>query len=149
MGADLYIDLVFKPSFDKWEGKFNEAAAQRDACEKGTEEYKHWQGKTWEYYDLMYADGYFRDSYNPSNLLWKFGLSWWEDILPMVDEEQNLSVDKAGEFLEMLASRQETFKKSLAELPDEEQYEYQQRYSELQKFLNRAIELESPVNCSL
>lgn len=149
MGADLYIDLVFKPSFEKWEGKFNEATAKRDACERDTEEYKQWQEKAFECYDLMYTEGYFRDSYNPSNLLWKFDLSWWEDILPMVDEEQNLSVEKAGEFLDLLKQREETFEKSLAELPEDDQYEYQQHYTELQTFLNRAIELDSPVNCSL
>ena len=24
--------------------------------------------------------GYFRDAYNPSNLLWQFGLSYWTDV---------------------------------------------------------------------
>ena len=33
-------------------------------------------------YDKMCEQGYFRDSDNDPNLLWKFNLPWWEDIIP-------------------------------------------------------------------
>ena len=42
------------------------------------------QEQVLRYYDKMYQRGYFRDSYNPSNLLWLFGLSWWRDVLDVL-----------------------------------------------------------------
>jgi hypothetical protein len=32
----------------------------------------------------MYERGCFKDSYNSSNLLWLFDLSWWRDVLEMI-----------------------------------------------------------------
>jgi len=40
----------------------------------------------------MNERGCFRDSYNDSDLLWKFGLSWWQDITPLHDNRHCLSV---------------------------------------------------------
>jgi hypothetical protein len=40
----------------------------------------------------MYQRGYFRDSYNSSNLLWPFDLSWWQDVLEvLVGKEGKMS----------------------------------------------------------
>ena len=93
MGADLYLRPVFEPNRKKWEGKFNETIKKRDACEKGALAWNRYQQEAHECFNQMYAEGYFRDSYNSSNLLWKFGLSWWTDVIPMLDEERKLTVN--------------------------------------------------------
>ena len=34
------------------------------------------QAEVAKYFDLMYSEGYFRDSYNVTNVLWRLGLTW-------------------------------------------------------------------------
>lgn len=41
------------------------------------------------YYNKMYEDGYFRDSYNDTSLFWRLGLSWWGDVGPLIDAEKD------------------------------------------------------------
>jgi len=39
------------------------------------------QEKVSHYFDLMNGrGGYFRDNYNASSVLWRLGLSWWQDV---------------------------------------------------------------------
>jgi hypothetical protein len=40
--------------------------------------------------NLHNAKAYFRDSYNMSNVLWTLNLSWWQDVLPLLDEKLEL-----------------------------------------------------------
>jgi hypothetical protein len=62
----------------------------------------------------MYERGYFRDSYNPSNLLWLFDLSWWRDVLDvLVGKDGKMSPRNAGRFLQMLAGREPVFEANL------------------------------------
>jgi len=35
-------------------------------------------------------EGYFRDPYNPSSIMWVYGLSWWIDIGPRLNEETGI-----------------------------------------------------------
>lgn len=80
MGADLYIEPIFKENKEKYEDLFNKAVAERDKFNVlgKKEEAEKAQKEVSEYYDKMYSVGYFRDSYNGTSLLWKLGLSWWE-----------------------------------------------------------------------
>jgi hypothetical protein len=67
-----------------------------------------------KYYGKMYERGYFRDSYNGSNLLWLFDLSWWQDVLEvLVDKDGKMSPRKAEHFLQMLAERKPAFEANL------------------------------------
>jgi hypothetical protein len=43
----------------------------------------------------MHGDGYFRDSYNDSNLLWKLGLDYWEWFGSYLGNDRLLQPDKA------------------------------------------------------
>lgn len=149
MGADLYIEMVFEPCFQKWEKQFDEAAAKRDACPPATPEYQLWQARVEEYYEQMYSAGYFRDAYNPSNVLWQFGLSWWEDVIPLLDKQSNLTVGQAETLLAMLHEREAVFEEKLAQLPVSERQYFRSRATELQMFLQMAIKLDSPIHCSL
>jgi len=39
------------------------------------------QREVTKYYNRMYpSSGYFRDSYNGSSVLWRLGMSWWQDV---------------------------------------------------------------------
>jgi hypothetical protein len=103
--------------------------------------------------------GYFRDSYNDSNLLWKFGLSYWNDIPKMskeTDEGTQLQPEGAKRLLRRLKNRETRFDKAIQEVglaKDETREEvvkyFKDRYEEFKKFLNKAIELGSPIDCSV
>src|ERR1700716_2288262 len=142
MGADLYIPPLFQQQRQQWEPLFEEAARKRDRLKASSKERRQAQARVEECYDKMYEQGYFRDSYNDWNLLWKFGLSWWEDVIPMLDDEDRLSVEQARNLLGMLKERENVFELKLAVLPaKKDQRSFRARYTALQKFLNQAIEL--------
>jgi hypothetical protein len=149
MGADLYISPLFEKQRTRWEPQFEKAIRRRDSLKSDTEEYRQAQCRVEECHEKMYAQGYFRDSYNNSNLLWKFGLSWWNDIIPMLDKDDRLSVQQAEILLEMLAEREALFEQNMEKLPLKEDMYFRQRYGELRDFLNDAIELDKPIDTSL
>src|ERR1700716_2607516 len=103
MGADLYIPPLFQQQRQQWEPLFEEAARKRDRLKASSKERRQAQARVEECYDKMHAQGYFRDSYNDWNLLWKFGLSWWTDVIPMLDKDRRLSPKNAGRLLQMLS----------------------------------------------
>lgn len=103
MGADLYIPKLRAPVEAEWKAKFDEAVADRDAAQdeiakaaaqkRVDEAYEHrWGG-----------EHYFRDSYNSTSVLWRFGLSWWKDMEYDVNDEDaeiNVSPEACRRFLE-------------------------------------------------
>lgn len=149
MGADLYITPLYEKQRARWEPQFEEAARHRDSLTRDTKEYEQAQARVEEAYEKIYAQGYFRDSYNDSNLLWKFGLSWWNDIIPMLDKEDRLWVQQAESLLKMLADREAVFEQNLDRMPVKEEMNFRSRYTELRDFLNEAIELDKPIDTSL
>jgi hypothetical protein len=149
MGADLYIPPLFQQQRKQWEPPFEEAVRKRDRLKSGSQEHRQAQALVEQCYDMLYEQGYFRDSYNDWNLLWKFGLSWWEDVIPMLDDDYQLSVAEVHNLLNMLKQRETVFELKLAVLPAEEQPYFRDRYAALQWFLNQAIELNTPVDVSL
>lgn len=149
MGADLYIKSLYDANRKKWETRFNEAVALRDSLEPGTPEHHHAQSQVEEYFSEMNSLGYFRDSYNPWNLLWKFDLSWWEDVSKLLDREHRLSPEKARELLRMLKEREPVFEGTLASKDVRLQRYFRSEYQTLQDFLNQAIELDEPIDCNI
>ena len=149
MGADLYIAPLHQQQRQQWEPQFEEAVRQRNSFNPASKEYRQAQAAVDECYEKWHEQGYFRDSYNPFSLLWKFGLSWWEDVIPMLDHHSRLSVAQAQSLLAMLKERENAFELRLAELADEEQRYFRRRYAELTKFLNQAIELNTAIDTSL
>ena len=119
--------------------------------------------------------GYFRDAYNNSNLLWQFDLSYWADIgKKFTTKAGYMSVKKTKELLAELKKREPIFESNLqdmldkknkywdfdtdenpkdAKLTDEQRKEwvdgYRKDYETLKKFLNKAIELDSKIACSI
>jgi len=173
MGADLYINPLFEQNSEKYQLHFNMWVGIRDKAkaEGRKEEADNAQIEVTKYYNLMNSEGYFRDPYNSSDLLWQFNLSWWDDINPQLINGQ-LNVRQVRWFLELLDGREAVFERNLTdlleghnkvwdkkenypkqELTKKERKEwvlyYHREYSNLKKFLMTAIELKSPVDCSL
>lgn len=149
MGADLYISQLFDPHCKKWQARFDEAVVQRNRLQESTPEYEAAQKRVEECYDRMYEKGYFRDSYNDSDLLWRFELSWWADIIPMLNARSQLTIERVRLLLAMLKQREAVFEQSLVEASREEQQYFRQKYLLLKGFLNQAIQLGAPIDCSL
>jgi hypothetical protein len=54
--------------------------------------------------DEPQGNDYFRDSYNPTSIMWNLGLSWHSHVIPMLDEDELLQPDKGAVLLEMVKS---------------------------------------------
>ncbi len=83
MGADVYLHSRFDDNKRKHSPAFDAAASARDlAANSGKKERaEKLQQEVEAAHDGIYApDGYFRDSYNKSSLLWQLDLSWWRDV---------------------------------------------------------------------
>lgn len=153
MGADLYIkkiqDRIEQKYNFSWES-FNEASPEG-------------RTKLWNDYvkiidEVEKEGGYFRDSYNTTSVFWVLDLSWWGNILPYVDRDGLLHLDKIREFKELVDQRQIPSVHELVydglmvnnENTKEKWHEYFiEKRQKLINFLQRAIDLDSPIYCSL
>ena len=125
-------------------------AGQREAADRA-------QKQVLKYFEKMHERGYFRDSYNPSNLLWLFDLSWWQDVLEvLVDKDGKMSPRNTERFLQMLADREPVFEANLKKVKpakgetraEVEKY-FRDKYERLKAFLQQAIDSKESVQCSL
>lgn len=149
MGADLYIPSLYEPNRTRWEAQLEAASRLRDSLPKGSAEQATAEQRVSECYEQMNNQGYFRDPYNDWDVLWQFGLSWWADVIPMLDKHDRLSVASAKRLLDMLTERESAFEERVKALPAKDEQYFHSRYIELRQFLNRAIVLNEPVDCSL
>jgi hypothetical protein len=149
MGADLFIPVLHQKHHEKWQKRFDQAARRRNRLQDGTPQHAEAQKQVELCYGKMYERGYFRDSYNDSNLLWKFGLSWWNDIIPLLDDDRYLPVQKQKTLLTMLKEREPAFEDNLKKIPTNDRQYFLEKYEALQSFLGEAIALDSLIECSL
>jgi hypothetical protein len=149
MGADLYLRSVFDKNRAIWEPKFDEAVKRRDALPEGSAEAAAAQKEVERCYEELYARGYFRDPYNPWDMLWKTGLFWWGDVLPKLDKDGLLSVEDTVELLAELKRREEQLEERIAKLSAEDQEYFRERYRALVAFLSEAIRAGEPIACSV
>jgi hypothetical protein len=149
MGADLYLESRFRKPHERWRKRFEKAVARRDAAPAGSAEGDRLQRVVLRCYDRMFRNGYFRDSYNQSNLLWQFELSWWEDVIPMLDGNSELAPARTQELLSMLEGRLADFERNIGERPPDEQRYFRKKWRQLRHFLMTAIALGEPIGCSL
>jgi hypothetical protein len=159
MGADLYLNSVFQKNRARYAPKLDHWVAKRDTLHKAgqQEAADEAQKQVVRYYDKMYQRGYFRDSYNSSNLLWLFDLSWWQDVLEvLVGKDGKMSPEKAKSFLRLLEDRESVFQANLAKVKsadgetraEVEQY-FRKKYERLKAFLRAAIDRKECLQCSL
>ena len=84
MGADLYIESICQRKEAMYRAKFEEAVRMRDSMKSPYNQ--EYQELVEYYFDKRFAVGYYRDSYNNSNLLCLGGrITSAEDALAIVD----------------------------------------------------------------
>src|ERR1017187_4635530 len=104
MGADLYIEKLQQPLRQKYEPLFEAAVKKRDALPPNSRKAHAAQKVVTKYYDLMYSQGYFRDSYNVGNVLNRLGMSWWVDVKPLCTPDRKLHGGQLRRFRDMVAN---------------------------------------------
>ena len=124
---------------------FEEYVHKRDAA-ASKQQKVYYQKKVEATYDKLYSEGYYRDSYNNSNLLWRLGLDYWVWFAGHLDDEGKLSPDNAAKILSDVEHR----KHLLDEIDDKDEREYfHEKYDQFLNFLRTAIELDESVACSI
>ena len=149
MGADLYINSVYQPQQARWEQEFEAAVKHRDSLPAESPDRTEAQEQVDHCFTQMRSEGYFRDPYNDWDLLWHFGLSWWDDVIPMLDEDCRLTADAATRLLTMLTEREGVFGERLSALGEKDEQYFRDRYVELRQFVNQAVVLGEPIECAL
>ncbi|MEM3452114.1 MAG: hypothetical protein QW835_00610 [Candidatus Hadarchaeum sp.] len=87
MGAELYIESIFNDAYRRWAPIFERLVIVRDRAISRGEDAEEIQLQIRKVYNRMYPrSGYFCDNYNGTCLLWRLGLSWWEDVDPLVKD---------------------------------------------------------------
>ena len=175
MGADLYIESISDAAREEWSPVFDKAVSERDQWMKDhedmltteqkqasnrwiwapqdgdealiPEEYLSLLKKVNEAYNNMYPDaGYYRDSYNSSNLLWKLDISYWGDGSDYIDEEGYMQVSKIRHFKGVIEARLHLLDHIS---PDDEQEYFKDKARRLLDFLDKALQLEEAIYCSV
>jgi len=149
VGADLYLEPVYTENREQWEPLFYQAVMRRDKFPKGSRDAKVAQKEVERYFDKMHAQGYFRDPYNKWSVLWMLKQSWWQDVIPLLDNDARLSVAQTRKLLVMLEEQEPGFEERIAGLRKKDQRYFRGRYRALRKFLKEAIDRNVPVRCSL
>ena len=152
MGADLYMNDAYKKREKKLAPQIQEALDNRKANPDDEDAHQ----KAMDLYDKLYTkDVYFRDSYNSGSLMWSLGLSWWEDVQELIDNEGDLHPLQIQKLLNIIKSREVSVSNDFkADMPDEWtdedalQYFNEQRDA-LVSFLQQAIDTNDTIGCSV
>lgn len=155
MGADIYLQSKSDAQKQLWEPRFHAAVRKRDAALNGSVKHAEYQAEVETAYDAMYSVGYFRDSYNPSNLLSKLGLSWSRDVGPMLNDDNYLSLSGARQLRMWVAQNpinERAVRESVCEGEEtfEECMEYfEHKRKQLLALLDESIRLGEPLYMSI
>ena len=152
MGADLYISEAYEGRLKQMKPKLDESLQILKTLTRGTIDYRQEEEK---YHNLLYKlhDGiYFRDSYNCESIAWSLGLSWWDDVYPMLDNENKLSKNRTHELINMIKLKNLHISDDLREhfqtMEDARNFLDNKR-KELLSFLDKSIDSNQEIYCSL
>jgi len=152
MGADLYMNDAYKKREKKLAPQIQEALDNR----KANPDDEDANQKAMDLYDKLYTkDVYFRDSYNSGSLMWSLGLSWWEDVQELIDNEGDLHPLQIQKLLNIIKSREVSVSNDFkADMPDEWTDEDALKYlneqlDSLVSFLQKAIDTNDTIGCSV
>ena len=152
MGADLYMNDAYKKREKKLAPQIQEALDNRKANPDDEDAHQ----KAMDLYDKLYTtDVYFRDSYNSGSLMWSLGLSWWEDVNELIDNEGDLHPIQIQKLINMVQSKDvnvsDDFKKAMPdEWTDEDALKYlNEQLDSLVSFLQKAIDTNDTIGCSV
>lgn len=162
MGADLFIEQIHTPLVNRYKPPFLAALQKRDQAPQGSKAATDAQAELEKYAALMDSEGYFRDNYNATSVLWRIGLSWWVDVLPLCDKKRYLKGGALVKFRQMVQNAklnlptQQELKDQGCKLADEGEYSvagwhayFKNSHARLLAFLDEAIVLNTFIYCSL
>jgi hypothetical protein len=174
MGADLYIKSIQKETNAKYKPFFNLAVTNRNFYQKlgMTNLAEEAQKEVSKYYDLMYSEGYFRDSYNGSALFQYLyltnpegkdeTLSWWRDVIPLTNNKNEIKGKNLEKFLTIILAaelrlptkEQLIANKCKVDESGEDSIEgwhkfLQDKHQRLIELISQAIEMDEPIYASL
>ena len=158
MGADLYMNKSFKENELKYKPQLDKKIEERNALPKGSDEANKAQEKVGELFNKLYSsEVYYRDSYNHGSLLWSLGLSWWDDVTKYIDDEGDMSPDKAQEFLDVIEGADLKVDKEFLKGAYEEEgwthdqcvEHFEKRREELISFLQKSVDTKESIGCSV
>jgi hypothetical protein len=173
MGADIYLMSAYEKCRDKWQPEFDAAVQSRNSYRGADEKIKAaLQQRVSDAYEAMYAEGYFRDSYNATSLFWLLGLSWWQDVPMLKKRPGYLGVKAAKELLQKLENGLQVNDERFAawcdkhgpkakhdwdridfSKPDNDKAGwrkmFEEKHADLCKLLRKSIELKEPLRCSV
>lgn len=95
------------------------------------------------------AEGYFRDSYNDTNMLHKFGLSWWTDITELGEPDNVLEKEQMQKLLRMLKENEPAFNSAIKNLNTDDKAYFKAKYASFKKLLNKTIAANGTMECSV
>ena len=144
MGADLYMEKSYKERKQKH-------IEELDLLIENNR-----QDEAMTLFDYLHNEEvYFRDSYNSRSVMWAMGMSWWDDVLPMLDKDGNLSHEDTIKLINMITDAPLNVSTDfLDNMPDEWTIDDAQKYLKekrinLMYFLNQSLLREERIVCSL
>lgn len=162
MGADLYIEAIHTPVWNRYAPLFDAAVRKRDQSPPDSAAAIAAQAEVNKYYDLMFSAGYFRDSYNATSVLWRLDLSWWTDVIPLCNENHHLTGDGLATFRQLvqqatltLPTRTELEAEGVTVTDEGEESlagwhaYFREKHAQLLAFLDEARACHSSIRCSL
>lgn len=178
MGADLYISSIYEANKARYKDELerlreqNEKLRARDTGEKTdpileAEIILH-DDQINRILEKVHEGCYFRDSYNCSNLLWCYGLSYWRSFSKFISEDGRLNLEGAEWLLRILKEnpfpidtkyileKKEPGGESFFGLNEEDAWKPQQwvdyfiqKRKDMIAFLEKAIELKEEIYWSV
>jgi hypothetical protein len=151
MGADLYMkgfDEVYERNMPRLRAAAElrnhlrsiEDDSRADKCQRYVE---YW-------HSAIYAGNrYFRDSYNDWNALNKCGISWWRDVIPMLDDEGNLTATTAQQLKAMIVANEAEFNAAIEGCSDKDKAYFTTKRTRLLEMLDTTIQTDGFIDCSL
>ena len=103
-------------------------------------------------------DCYFYDPYSYLSVMWAMGMSWWQEIIPMLKNDGHLPLDNCEELIKILENTDVIPERSIISDIDRDRAEidenFNQEYMENKKkrliqFLKKSIDNKVPIYCSL
>ena len=179
MGADLYIKCVMADEYENEHRPNYEAALrERDNLAKslGYNDPKvaEKQELVEEMSNKLWGENpyYFRDSYNDTSLFWQLGLSWWAVIDKLLNEQnaslkpedidgiawETLNVESCKKFLKIVNDSARIWDERISltykTIDSQSSYTEWRQYfvdklTRLREFIQRAIDLEAGIYCSV
>jgi hypothetical protein len=95
MGVDIQLDSIFLPWLDRYEFKPPTINGAADAIDYLNGIYRDYES----------TGAYFRNAYNESDVMWAMGLSWYDDVFPLLDADGKLPIAAARDLLAKIEAR--------------------------------------------